>query len=67
MMSMLGVVRLHVAKVLNHAEDSVTAVYDRHDYFLEKGLALSKWEQHLREVVSGVHRKVVPIGAREAA
>ena len=31
-MTSMGISRLVVAKVLNHADSSVTAVYDRHSY-----------------------------------
>lgn len=61
MMTMLGIPRLHVSKVLNHTEDSITAVYDRHDYFEEKRTALVTWANHLADVISGKVVKVVPI------
>ena len=35
-MTSLGIGRLVVSKVLNHAERGVTAVYDRHSYDGEK-------------------------------
>ena len=28
----MGIPRLHIAKILNHVESGVTAVYDRHGY-----------------------------------
>ena len=43
MISKLGIPRLHVTKVLNHTEDSITAVYDQHDYLTEKRQALTTW------------------------
>jgi integrase len=49
----LGVPRLTVSKLLNHAEAGVTAVYDRHSYDGEKRAALLRWETRLREIVSG--------------
>jgi len=39
----IGVPRLTVAKILNHAEQGVTAVYDRHSYDREKREALDAW------------------------
>ena len=60
MMSMLGTPRLHVSKVLNHADDSTTAIYDRHDYFSEKRAALGLWANHLESVLAGDAEKVIP-------
>jgi integrase len=64
LMTMLGVPRLHVSKVLNHAEDSVTAVYDRHDYVSEMRAALDQWARHLIVIVSGGESKIVPLQRR---
>lgn len=38
-----GISRLVIGKVLNHAESSITAVYDRHSYDPEKRAALDWW------------------------
>ena len=62
-MTALGVPRLHVAKVLNHAESGVTAIYDRHDYAQEKREALQLWADHLQAIVQGRRKKVTPIRA----
>jgi len=42
-MTALGVPRLVVSKILNHTENSVTAIYDRHSYDKEKREALEMW------------------------
>lgn len=42
-MAAAGVPRLVIAKVLNHVETGVTAVYDRHSYDAEKRAALEQW------------------------
>jgi hypothetical protein len=42
-MTSLGISRLVVAKILNHVERGVTAVYDRHLYDQEKQAALGTW------------------------
>jgi integrase len=65
-MTLLGIPRLHVAKVLNHADRDITSVYDRHDYASEKRAALQLWADELRKIIAGKQRKVVPIreGAR---
>ena len=43
-----------IAKVLNHVEHGVTAVYDRHSYDAEKHEALDVWCRSLREVLTQV-------------
>ena len=48
-MTGMGIPRLTVAKILNHAEAGVTAVYDRHSYDPEKRHALEAWGQRLME------------------
>ncbi len=50
-MTGLGISRLVVSKILNHAERTVTAVYDRHGYDKEKQIALEKWQRRLFHVV----------------
>jgi integrase len=52
-MARLGVDRVVIAKVLNHAEQEVTAVYDRHRYDAEKRAALDRWALHLQAIVDG--------------
>jgi hypothetical protein len=42
-----------IGKVLNHAEQEVTAVYDRHRYDAEKRRALEAWAQRIEEIVGG--------------
>jgi hypothetical protein len=48
----LGVPRLVVSKILNHAESGVTAVYDRATYDPEKRDALESWGRLVTEIVS---------------
>ena len=47
-----GVNRLVIAKVLNHAETGVTAVYDRHSYDAEKRTALDGWARELEAILA---------------
>jgi integrase len=47
-----GVSRLVVAKILNHAERGITAVYDRHSYDQEKREALEVWSRELSRIVN---------------
>ena len=50
-MASAGVTRLVVAKVLNHVETGVTAVYDRHFYDAEKRAALDLWGRELQRIL----------------
>jgi integrase len=60
-MTKLGVPRLHVEKVLNHATGDIAEVYDRYDYYPEKRAALEKWGKHLSAVIKDRDEKVVPL------
>jgi integrase len=51
-MTGMGISRLTVSKILNHAERGVTAVYDRHSYDAEKRQALEAWARRLDEIVA---------------
>ncbi len=63
LMTGMGISRLTVGKLLNHAELGVTAVYDRHSYDAEKRQALDAWGARLEEIVTGkvADEKVVPL------
>jgi integrase len=49
----LGVDRLVISRILNHADDAVTGIYDRHRYDHEKRRALDLWGQRLMAIVNG--------------
>jgi len=49
----LGVDRLVVSKLLNHAEAGVTHIYDRYAADPEKSAAMERWANRLREIISG--------------
>jgi integrase len=51
-MTSIGISRLVVSKILNHAETGVTAVYDRHSYDKEKRIALESWERKLESIIT---------------
>jgi hypothetical protein len=62
-MTGMGIARLVVGKIRNHAEPGVTSVYDRHSYDGEKQAALNHWADRLEEIPSGKPAaKVVSIG-----
>jgi integrase len=52
-MTSMGIPRLTVAKLLNHAEPGVTAVYDRYAYDREKQEAVVAWARRLDRIVGG--------------
>jgi integrase len=58
-MTSLGIARLVVGKILNHAEPGVTKVYDRHSYDAEKRQALNAWAQRIMELVTTMDNKVL--------
>ncbi len=60
-MTSMRIPRLVVAKILNHAEHSVTAIYDRHSYDAEKRQALDEWGRKLEAIVTLQRNKVVAI------
>jgi len=64
-MASLGTPRRVIAKLLNHAEHDVTAVYDRYGYDREKQIALESWGRKLNQVI---HRQktdnILPINKR---
>ena len=58
-MAELGVTRFDIAKVLNHSDHAVTAVYDHYAYDAEKKKALLKWGRKLQEILEGKKAKKV--------
>ena len=44
--------RFLIGKVLNHADRSTTATYERHEFFDEKLEALTGWADHLDSLLS---------------
>ena len=39
-------------KVLNHADRSTTAIYERHEFFDEKIEAVTRWADHLDSLLA---------------
>jgi integrase len=52
LMTGMGISRLTVKKILNHAERDVTAIYDRHSYDPEKRSALEAWGRRLEQILN---------------
>lgn len=51
-MTGIGIPRLVVSKILNHAEQGVTAIYDKHSYDKEKQDALLRWGRKVAALVA---------------
>ncbi len=62
-MARLGVSRLVIGRVLNHADRSVTAIYDRHSYLPEKRHGLETWASQLVGLVEPAEGCVVALRA----
>ncbi len=61
----LGVDRIVISKLLNHAEGGVTGIYDRHSRDAEKRTAMERWGQKLQEIVDGADSgNVVSLASR---
>ena len=58
-MRSLGVDRLVVSKLLNHAEAGITKTYDRYAADAEKAAAMERWSDRLKEIISEKKRKNV--------
>jgi integrase len=65
-MASMGISRLVVGKILNHAEPGVTRVYDRHSYDAEKRQALEAWGRKVMALVTGETGKVIPLQRKSA-
>ncbi len=65
----LGVDRVVISKILNHADPGVTAIYDRHARAPEMAAALAAWGRRLEQIIHPeAADNVVPLrqGRREA-
>ncbi len=60
-MGRLGASRFIIGKVLNHADRSVTGIYDRHAYLAEKRQALDGWAGYLGELTRPAAENVVDL------
>jgi integrase len=66
-MRSLAVDRLVIDKILNHAEQGVTKVYDRWSADPEKATAMERWANRLREIISGApSEKLVAMRGRRS-
>lgn len=66
-MGKLGISRFIQKRVLNHADNDVTGIYDRYDYLAEKRHALEAWGLYLEDVTSrSAPTNAVPVRATPA-
>ena len=42
-----------ISQILNHREGGITQIHDRYSYDREKRMALAKWDERLRQIVTG--------------
>lgn len=63
-MAALGVDRFVIARVLNHADRSVTGIYDRHSYLPEKRHALDIWARYLDSLINPAPDNVASFAKR---
>jgi integrase len=62
-MGRLGVSRFVIGKVLNHADRTVTGIYDRYAYIQEKRHALEAWARYVEDLTNPPGENVVPMRA----
>jgi len=60
-MGRLGVSRFILGRVLNHADRSVTGIYDRHEYLAEKRRALEAWGNYLENLVDQAPENIAAV------
>ncbi len=64
-MTEMGIARLVVSKILNHAEGGVTWKYDRHEYEVEKRDALDRWADRVDDILAGKKDKISVLKPRQ--
>jgi integrase len=57
----IGIARFTIARVLNHADRSITSVYDKYSYLPEKRHALNAWAQRIAALTSPPTDNVVTL------
>jgi integrase len=57
----LGVSRFIISRVLNHTDSSVTGIYDRHAYLVEKRHALENWSTYVGNLIQPPGANVVEL------
>jgi integrase len=65
-MGKLGIARFTIARVLNHADRSVTGIYDRYEYLAEKRHALDAWGAYVGNLITPAPDKVINLRQAQA-
>jgi integrase len=60
----LGISRFIISRILNHADSSVTGIYDRHAYLAEKRHALESWGTYLGNLIRPPGANIVELRTR---
>jgi len=60
----LGIDRIVISRILNHADSGVTARYDRYGRDVEMVEAMDRWDCRLREIIEGRSAEVVELRGR---
>lgn len=66
-MTEMGISRLVVSKILNHVDSTITAIYDRHSYDVEKRHALEAWGKKLKQLINNENiANIIELHAKKA-
>ena len=60
----MGISRLVISRILNHKDNGITAVYDRHGYDNEKKRAIKAWVVKLTRIIEGSKGDIIELGNR---
>jgi len=58
-MAAIGVLERHAEAVLNHAQEGMKKIYDRHHYDKEKKSALTRWSKHLEKLIKEIPQQAI--------
>ena len=66
-MGRLEIPQFNIGKVLNHSDQSITRIYNQHQYDQQKRQALEVWEAELLAIAAGKDKdsNVVPMRRTE--
>jgi hypothetical protein len=64
MIASTGVSPVVIGRILNHADRSITGMYDRYSYDVEKRAALDLWSERLKETIGADCRNEARLSQR---
>ncbi len=65
-MNRIGIDSILVERLLNHVQQGVAAIYNRHGYDKEKRVALLRWERELDNIINGGGKTAAKVVALHA-